>query len=97
VSNEKIGEQSGENRNSVYIQHALLSGSISGSFAYILKGNLTLFDQKVKKNKIGMIRHIRVHLMGYWDDGHMTNYQKWTKTKAVALNYSFEIQFGILF
>jgi hypothetical protein len=30
--------------------------------------------------------------MGYLDNGHMTNYQKWTKTKVVALNYSFQNQ-----
>jgi hypothetical protein len=30
--------------------------------------------------------------MGNQGDGHMTNYQKWTKTKGVALNYSFQNQ-----
>ena len=28
-------------------------------------------------------------LMGCWDVGHMTNYQKWSKTKVVALHCSF--------
>ena len=36
-----------------------------------------------------MILPIRVHLMGFRDDGHMTNYQKWSKTKVVALHCSF--------
>ena len=43
------------------------------------KGKLTWFDQKVKKNKMRMILPVRVHLMGCWDGGHMTNYQKWSK------------------
>jgi hypothetical protein len=30
--------------------------------------------------------------MGYLDDGHMTNYQKWSKMKIVALNCSFQSQ-----
>jgi hypothetical protein len=46
----------------------------------------------VKKNKIQMIIPVRVHPMGYLDNGHMTNYQKWTKSKVVALNYSFQNQ-----
>jgi hypothetical protein len=37
------------------------------------KGNLTWFDQKVKKNKIMMILPVRVHVMGCWDGVHMTN------------------------
>jgi hypothetical protein len=53
---------------------------------------IPLFDQKVKKNNIGMIIPVRVCCMGYLDDGHMTNYQKWTKTKIVALNCSFQNQ-----
>ena len=40
------------------------------------KENITWFDQKVKKNKIMMFLPIKVHLMGCWDGGHMTNYQK---------------------
>ena len=43
------------------------------------KGKLTWFDQKVKKNKMRMILPVRVHLMGCWDGGHMTNSQKWSK------------------
>ena len=27
-----------------------------------------------------------------WDVGHMTNYQKWSKTKVVALHCSFKNQ-----
>jgi hypothetical protein len=46
----------------------------------------------VKKNNIRMIIPVRVHPMEYWDNGHMTNYQKWTKMKVVALNYSFQNQ-----
>jgi hypothetical protein len=46
----------------------------------------------VKKNEIRMMKPVRVHQMGYWDNGHMTNYQKWTKAKVVALNYSFQNQ-----
>jgi hypothetical protein len=42
---------------------------------------IPLFDQKVKKNIIGMIIPVRVCCMGYLDDGHMTNYQKWTKNE----------------
>jgi hypothetical protein len=30
--------------------------------------------------------------MGYQDNGHMTNYQKWTKTKVIALNCTFQNQ-----
>ena len=36
-----------------------------------------------------MILPVRVHLMGSLDGGHMTNYQKWSKTKVVALHCSF--------
>ena len=53
------------------------------------KGNIIWFDQKVKKNKIMMFLPIKVHLMGCWDGGHMTNYQKWSKMKAVALHCIF--------
>jgi hypothetical protein len=53
---------------------------------------IPLFDQKVKKNNIGMIIPVKVCCMGYLDDGHMTNYHKWTKTKIVGLNCSFQNQ-----
>jgi hypothetical protein len=55
-------------------------------------GNLTWLDKKVKKNKIRMVIPVRVHSMGYWDNGHITNYQKWSKTKIVALNCGFQNQ-----
>ena len=48
------------------------------------KGNLTWFDQKVKKNKIMMILPVRVHVMGCWDGGHMTNCQKWSKNESCS-------------
>jgi len=41
--------------------------------------NLILFDQKVGKNKIGMLIPVKVYLMGCQGDSHMTNYQKWPK------------------
>jgi hypothetical protein len=43
------------------------------------KGNLIWLYKKVKKNKIRMIIPIKVHSMGYCNNGHMTNYQKWSK------------------
>ena len=37
-----------------------------------------------------MILPVRVHPLGHWEGGHMTNYQKWLKkTKIVALHCSF--------
>ena len=36
-----------------------------------------------------MILPIRVHPIGNWEGGHVTNYQKWLKTKIVALHCSF--------
>ena len=44
---------------------------------------------KSEETKRRMFLPIRVHVMGCWDDGHMTNYQKWSKTKVVALDCSF--------
>jgi hypothetical protein len=64
---------------------AMLSGSMSGSFAHLV-------GPKSEENKIRMIIPVRVHPMKNWDNGHMTNYQKWTKMKVVALNYSFQNQ-----
>jgi hypothetical protein len=64
---------------------------------YLKKGNLIWLDKKVKKNKIRMIIPARVHSMGYWDNGHMTNCQKWSKTKVVALNCGFSESVGIMF
>ena len=43
------------------------------------KGNIILFDQKVKKNKTIIILQI-----GCWDGGHMTNYQKWSKNESYS-------------
>ena len=68
---------------------ALPSGSRSGFSAYTSKGNVIIYDQTVKKIKTMMILLVRVHTMGCWDDGHMTNYQKWPKTKVVGLHYNF--------
>ena len=36
--------------------------------------------------------HVRVHVMGCWEGGHMTNFLKWSKTKFVALHCSFQDQ-----
>jgi hypothetical protein len=68
---------------------ALLSGSMSGSFAYILKWKSHLVGLK---NKITMIIPVRVHPMQHQNNGHMTNYQKWSKIKVVALHCSFQNQ-----
>ena len=46
------------------------------------KENHHWFDQKLKKNKIRMILPVRIHPMVCQDDGHMTNYQKWSKLKS---------------
>ena len=64
----------------------LLSGFMSWSYP---KGERRLIWWKVKKNKTRMILPIRAHPIGHWEVGHMTNYQKWSKTKVVALHCSF--------
>ena len=48
------------------------------------KGNIIWFDQKAKKNKTIIILLVRVHLIGCWDGGHMTNYQKWSKNESCS-------------
>ena len=80
-----ITNKSEQNINGIVCQ-GLPSGTTSGSSQ---KGNTIWFDQKMKKNKINIILLVRIHLMGCWDGGHMTNHQKWSKTKAVALHCSF--------
>jgi len=44
---------------------------------YPQKEILPDLTKKVKKNKIQMISSIRVHPMGCWEGGHMTNCLKW--------------------
>ena len=51
-----------------------LQGPCQGPLHIFPKGNVILYDQKVKKIKIMMILLVRVHSMGYWDDSHMTNF-----------------------
>ena len=50
------------------------------------KAKLIWFDQKVRKNKVRVITPIRVHVMGHWENHHMTNFQKWSKNKVVGSN-----------
>jgi len=44
------------------------------------------------QDKKRMMIHVRVHVMGCWECGHMTNFLKWSKTKVVALHCSFQNQ-----
>ena len=39
---------------------------------------------KSEETKRRMFLPIRVHVMGCWDDGHMTNYQKWSKNESCS-------------
>ena len=48
-----------------------------------------MYDQKFKKYNIMMILCVRVHAMGCWEVGHMTNFQKQNKTDITALQCSF--------
>jgi hypothetical protein len=48
------------------------------------KGNITLIDLQVKKNKIRMVIPVRVYLMGCRETDHMTNYQKWSKNESCS-------------
>jgi hypothetical protein len=57
---------------------AMLSGSMSGSFAHLVGPKS---EEKQDKDDYTC----QGHPMEYWDNGHMTNYQKWTKMKVVAL------------
>ena len=63
----------------------LLSGFMSWSYPKGERSNLL----KMKKNKTRMTLPIRAHPIGHWEVGHMTNYQKWSKTKVIALHCSF--------
>ena len=59
--------------------HVLVSVFIQGPLhIYIQKGKYHLVWPKVKKNNIRRILCLRVHSVECWDDGHMTNYQKWS-------------------
>ena len=52
---------------SVYTMRPHLQGHIPP------KGNVILYDQKVKRIKM-MILLVKVHSIACWDDGHMTGY-----------------------
>jgi hypothetical protein len=64
---------------------AMLSGSMSGSFAHLVGPKSEEKQDKDDYTCQGPSN-------GILDNGHMTNYQKWTKMKVVALNYSFQNQ-----
>ena len=66
---------------------------LSGSTVYIQKRKYhCTLDQKVEEAEIRMMIHVRVHVMGCWEGGHMTNFLKWSETKVVALHCSFQNQ-----
>ena len=48
------------------------------------------YDQKLGEIKIRMMIYVRVHALGCWGDGHMTNCLNWSKTKVVAPHRSFQ-------
>ena len=43
------------------------------------KGNVMWCNQKVGENKMRMMVHAKLYLMGCQDGGHMTDFQKWQK------------------
>jgi len=49
----------------------------------------------VEEVKIRNMIHVRVHVMGCWEGGHMTNFLKWSKVTFVALHCSFQDQFEL--
>jgi len=55
---------------------ALFSGSMSGSFVYFLKRKSHLVGPKSEEKQNKDDYTCQVHPMAYWDNGHMTNYQK---------------------
>jgi hypothetical protein len=71
---------------------ALLSGSMSGSVAHIQKWKSHLVGPK---NKITMIIPVNVHPMQHQNNGHMANYQKWSKMKVVSLHCNFQNQLEV--
>ena len=64
------------------------------SIIYFEKGNITWANQHVKENKITMMIHVRVELIGSWKGSDKTNFLKWLKMKVVVLHYSFLNMFG---
>ena len=84
----KIARKSKINKYAWHIECQVL---LSGSIEYIQKkGNIIENVQKVEETKTKVMIDVRVHLMGYWEGGHMTNFPKWSKTKVVALHCSFQ-------
>ena len=59
---------------SVYTMRPHLQGPCQGPLHIPPKGNVILYDQKVKRIKIMMILLVKVHSTACWDDGHMTGY-----------------------
>ena len=59
---------------SVYKMRPHLQVPCQGPLHKPPKGNMILYDQKVKKIKIMMILLVRAHSIAHWDDGHMTSY-----------------------
>lgn len=85
ISNEKQNQRNQkEYRDSTYhvctMGHCF-QGPCQGLRHIPPKRNLTQFYQKVKKNRIRMIVPVRVHAIGCWKVGHMTNVQKQKKQK----------------
>jgi hypothetical protein len=83
--------------NGVFDLRYCVQGQLQGPLYVSQKESFSQFDQKVEKNKIRMILSIRVPSMGCFDDGHMTNYQKCSKMKVVALHCSFQNQLKLCF
>ena len=74
---------------------ALFSRSMSGSSAYTPKSpkaKLIWFDQKARKNKVRVITPIRVHVMGHWENHHMTNFQKMVKKQSSRLKFENQMK-----
>jgi len=64
-------------KNGIYIIRHCIQGPYQGPLHIPQKEILPDLTKKVKKNKIQMISSIRVHPMGCWEGGHMTNCLKW--------------------
>ena len=76
VCDEKIRKNYKKNSDGIYTVYTMkhsFQGPCQGPIHVPQKGNLIVFDQKVKTMKIQMISTISVHLMGCLEGGHMTN------------------------
>ena len=60
-----------------------MSGTAFRVYYISKKGKFIYCDEKVKKNKTRMILPVRVHPIGHWEGGHMTNYQKMVKKRKL--------------